>query len=45
MRLSHRFALPAAFAAGVSLTLVLAAASPRGEAPRRCVGMFVDAER
>jgi hypothetical protein len=45
MRLSHRFAVPAAFAAGVCLTLVLAAASPRGEAPRRCVGMFVDPER
>jgi hypothetical protein len=45
MRLPYRFALPAAFAAGVALTLALAAASPRGEAPRRCVGMFVDAER
>jgi hypothetical protein len=43
-RVLRHLAVPAAFAAGVAVTLALAAA-PRGEAARRCVGMFVDPER
>ena len=43
-RVLRHLVVPAAFAAGVAVTLALAAA-PRGEAARRCVGMFVDPER
>ena len=38
-------ALAAASLGGAAIALALAGASPRGEAPRRCVGMFVDPER
>ena len=43
-RILH-LSIPVALASGVALTMALVAASPRGEAPRRCVGMFVDPER
>ena len=45
--MTHRtplLAIGVASLAGAAIALVLAAA-PRGEAARRCVGMFVDPER